>query len=132
MLFNFSLTTNLPLYPAALIPLNTNGVSTSKPVTAAVVITTPQAIALADAKKGVNMFQMDSINVPVLGVVENMAYFTSPESPNNKHYLFGKEGGKNLSFDLEVPFLGEVPLIQSIREAGDIGRPASLLSLIHI
>ena len=95
-------------------------------VTGSVIVSTPQNVALIDARKGVAMFKQQNINVPVLGIIENMAYFTSPESPNNKHYLFGKEGGKNLSFDLEVPFLGEVPLIQSIREAGDIGRPASL------
>lgn len=96
------------------------------PVTGAVVVSTPQEVALADAKKGVAMFQQDSINVPVLGIVENMAYFTPAELPENKYYIFGKEGAKHLSEDLEVPFLGEIPLVQSIREAGDVGRPAAL------
>jgi ATP-binding protein involved in chromosome partitioning len=96
------------------------------PITGSVVVSTPQNVALADAKKGVAMFQQDSINVPVLGIVENMAYFTPAELPENKYYIFGKEGAKNLAEDLEVPFLGEVPLVQSIREAGDIGRPAAL------
>jgi len=98
----------------------------SLPITGAVVVSTPQAVALADAKKGVSMFMSDSINVPVLGIIENMAYFTPEELPNNKYYIFGKEGAKNLAEDLQVPFLGEVPLVQSIREAGDYGRPAAL------
>jgi ATP-binding protein involved in chromosome partitioning len=107
----------------------------SLPITGAVVVSTPQAVALADAKKGVSMFLSDSINVPVLGIIENMAYFTPEDSsdseqakqlPNNKYYIFGKEGAKNLAEDLQVPFLGEVPLVQSIREAGDYGRPAAL------
>ncbi|WP_333878750.1 Mrp/NBP35 family ATP-binding protein [Flavobacterium sp.] len=98
----------------------------SLPITGAVVVSTPQAVALADAKKGVSMFQSDSINVPVLGIIENMAYFTPEELPNNKYYIFGKEGAKNLAADLNVPFLGEVPLVQSIREAGDYGRPVAL------
>lgn len=98
----------------------------SLPITGAVVVSTPQHVALADAKKGVAMFQQDSINVPVLGIIENMAYFTPDELPNNKYYIFGKEGAKNLATDLKVPFLGELPLIQSIREAGDVGRPAAL------
>lgn len=98
----------------------------SMPVTGAVVVSTPQEVALADAKKGVAMFQQDSINVPVLGIVENMAYFTPAELPENKYYIFGKEGAKNLAQDLDVPFLGEIPLVQSIREAGDVGRPAAL------
>lgn len=96
------------------------------PVTGAVVVSTPQEVALADARKGVAMFQQDSINVPVLGIVENMAYFTPAELPDNKYYIFGKEGAKNLAIDLKVPFLGEIPLVQSIREAGDVGRPAAL------
>lgn len=96
------------------------------PVTGAVVVSTPQEVALADARKGVAMFQQDSINVPVLGIVENMAHFTPAELPDHKYYIFGKEGAKNLSEDLEVPFLGEIPLVQSIREAGDVGRPAAL------
>ncbi|NRD19160.1 Mrp/NBP35 family ATP-binding protein [Winogradskyella eckloniae] len=96
------------------------------PITGAVVVSTPQNVALADAKKGVAMFQQDSINVPVLGIIENMAYFTPEELPENKYYIFGKEGAKHLSEDLKVPFIGEVPIVQSIREAGDIGRPAAL------
>ncbi|WP_298118627.1 Mrp/NBP35 family ATP-binding protein [Flavobacterium sp.] len=96
------------------------------PITGAVVVSTPQNVALADARKGVSMFQSDAINVPVLGIIENMAYFTPEELPNNKYYIFGKEGAKNLAEDLNVPFLGEVPLVQSIREAGDYGRPAAL------
>lgn len=98
----------------------------SLPITGAVVVSTPQNVALADAKKGVAMFQQESINVPVLGIIENMAYFTPEELPNNKYYIFGKEGAKNLAEDLQVPFLGEIPLVQSIREAGDVGRPAAL------
>ncbi|WP_353103519.1 Mrp/NBP35 family ATP-binding protein, partial [Myroides odoratus] len=98
----------------------------SLPVTGAVVVSTPQAVALADAKKGVSMFNSESINVPVLGIVENMAYFTPEELPNNKYYIFGENGAKNLAADLQVPFLGEVPIVQSIREAGDFGRPAAL------
>tara|TARA_R110002049_G_scaffold302496_4_gene495444 strand:- start:519 stop:1661 length:1143 start_codon:yes stop_codon:yes gene_type:complete len=96
------------------------------PVTGAVVVSTPQEIALADARKGVAMFQQDSINVPVLGIVENMAYFTPEELPENKYYIFGKEGAKHLAEDLKIPFLGEIPLVQSIREAGDVGRPAAM------
>lgn len=96
------------------------------PVTGAVIVSTPQEVALADAKKGVAMFQQDAINVPVLGIVENMAYFTPDELPENKYYIFGKEGAKHLSEDLKVPFLGEIPLVQSIREAGDVGRPAAM------
>ena len=98
----------------------------SVPVTGAVVVSTPQNIALADARKGVNMFQMDSINVPVLGIVENMAYFTPEELPDNKYYIFGKEGVKGLSEQLNIDLLGEIPLVQSVREAADIGRPAVL------
>lgn len=98
----------------------------SLPVTGAVVVSTPQAVALADAKKGVAMFMSEAINVPVLGIIENMAYFTPEELPENKYYIFGKEGARNLSEDLEVPFLGEVPIVQSIREAGDYGRPAAM------
>lgn len=98
----------------------------SLPITGAVVVSTPQAVALADAKKGVSMFMQDNINVPVLGIIENMAYFTPEELPENKYYIFGQEGAKNLAEDLDVPFLGEVPIVQSIREAGDYGRPAAL------
>jgi ATP-binding protein involved in chromosome partitioning len=107
----------------------------SLPITGVVIVSTPQAVALADAKKGVSMFMSEAINVPVLGIIENMAYFTpegSSESeqakqlPENKYYIFGKEGARNLAEDLEVPFLGEVPIVQSIREAGDYGRPAAM------
>ncbi|RXJ52142.1 Mrp/NBP35 family ATP-binding protein [Gelidibacter gilvus] len=98
----------------------------SLPITGAVIVSTPQNVALADAKKGVSMFQQESINVPVLGIIENMAYFTPAELPENKYYIFGKEGARHLAQDLDVPFLGEIPLIQSIREAGDVGRPAAL------
>jgi ATP-binding protein involved in chromosome partitioning len=98
----------------------------SLPITGVVVVSTPQAVALADAKKGVSMFLSEAINVPVLGIIENMAYFTPEEVPNNKYYIFGQEGAKNLSEDLNVPFLGEIPIVQSIREAGDYGRPAAL------
>jgi ATP-binding protein involved in chromosome partitioning len=98
----------------------------SLPITGAVVVSTPQAVALADAKKGVSMFLSEAIKVPVLGIIENMAYFTPDELPNNKYYIFGKEGAKNLADDLQVPLLGELPLVQSIREAGDYGRPAAL------
>ncbi|MGV8993171.1 MAG: P-loop NTPase [Flavobacterium sp.] len=96
------------------------------PITGAVVVSTPQAVALADARKGVSMFMSEAINVPVLGIIENMAYFTPAELPDNKYYIFGQSGARNLAEDLQVPFLGEVPLVQSVREAGDIGRPAAL------
>lgn len=96
------------------------------PVTGAVIVSTPQHIALADARKGVGMFKMESIDVPVLGFVENMAYFTPEELPDNKYYIFGENGVKNLADKMDIPFLGEVPLVQSIREAGDVGRPAAL------
>jgi len=98
----------------------------SLPITGAVVVSTPQKVALADARKGVAMFKQESIDVPVLGIIENMAYFTPEELPENKYYIFGKEGAKNLSEDLNIPFLGEIPLVQSIRESGDIGRPAAM------
>ncbi|MFV8343378.1 P-loop NTPase [Flavobacterium sp. XS2P39] len=98
----------------------------SLPITGVVIVSTPQAVALADAKKGVSMFMSDAINVPVLGIIENMAYFTPEELPGNKYYIFGKEGARNLAEDLDVPFLGEVPIVQSIREAGDYGRPAAM------
>ena len=98
----------------------------SLPLTGSVVVSTPQNVALADARKGVAMFQQENIQVPVLGIIENMAYFTPEELPENKYYIFGKEGAKNLAEDLDIPFLGNVPLVQSIRESGDIGRPAAL------
>jgi len=94
------------------------------PLNGVVVVSTPQNVALADAQKGVGMFQIPSINVPVLGIVENMAYFTPAELPNNKYYIFGKDGAKALAEKLNVPLLGEIPLVQSICEAGDAGRPA--------
>jgi ATP-binding protein involved in chromosome partitioning len=96
------------------------------PVTGGVIVSTPQNIALADARKGVAMFKMPAINVPVLGIVENMSYFTPAELPDHKYYIFGESGARNLAERMEVPFLGEIPLVQSIREAGDVGRPAVL------
>jgi ATP-binding protein involved in chromosome partitioning len=98
----------------------------SLPINGAVVVSTPQNIALADAKKGVAMFQQDSIKVPVLGIVENMAYFTPEELPDNKYYIFGKDGAKHLAEDINTKFLGEIPLVQSIRESGDVGHPVAL------
>lgn len=94
------------------------------PVTGAVIITTPQKVALADATKALSMFKQPQINVPILGVVENMAYFTPDELPEHKYYLFGKEGGEKLSAKYDVPFLGGIPIVQSIRESGDTGYPA--------
>jgi ATP-binding protein involved in chromosome partitioning len=96
------------------------------PVTGAIIVSTPQNIALADAKKGVAMFQQENINVPVLGIVENMSYFTPAELPDNKYYIFGKDGAKNLAEDIDTAFLGEVPLVQSIRESCDVGHPVAL------
>lgn len=96
------------------------------PVTGAIIVTTPQKVALADAIKGLAMFRQPQINVPVLGVVENMAYFTPEELPNNKYYLFGKDGGQKLADKFDVPLLGQIPLVQSIRESGDSGLPAVL------
>ncbi len=96
------------------------------PVTGAVVVTTPQNVAIADVKKSIDMFKNPTINVPVLGIVENMSYFTPEECPDNKYYIFGKDGGKYLADDLGIAFLGEIPLVQSVREAGDFGRPAAL------
>ena len=96
------------------------------PVTGSVIVSTPQNIALADARKGIAMFNQKSINVPVLGIVENMAFFTPNELPEKKYYIFGKDGAKNLSDDMNVKFLGEVPILQSVREASDFGHPASL------
>ena len=101
------------------------------PVTGAVIVSTPQTIALADAKKGVGMFQLDTIQVPVLGLVENMSYFTPDELPDNKYYIFGKDGTKNLADDLNLPLLAEIPLVQGIREAADIGRPVVLQQETH-
>jgi ATP-binding protein involved in chromosome partitioning len=96
------------------------------PLTGAVVVSTPQQVALADAQKAVSMFKMPNINVPVLGIIENMAYFTPEELPDNKYYIFGKDGAKSLAERLQVPLLAEIPLVQGIREAGDAGRPAAL------
>ncbi len=94
------------------------------PVTGVVIVTTPQNVALADAKKAIAMFGQAQINVPIIGLVENMSYFVPEELPDNKYYLFGKEGGKRLADEYEMPFLGQIPLVQSIREGGDIGVPA--------
>ena len=96
------------------------------PVTGAVVVTTPQKVALADAQKGIAMFRQPQINVPILGIVENMAYFTPEELPENKYYLFGQGGGKNLSEKNNVPLIGQIPIVQAIRESGDSGYPAVL------
>lgn len=93
------------------------------PVTGAVIVTTPQDVALADAKKGVAMFGQAQLNIPILGLVENMSYFTPAELPNNKYYIFGKDGGKRLADEYDLPFLGQIPLVQSIREGGDKGQP---------
>ena len=95
-------------------------------LTGAIVVTTPQPIALADARKGVDMFRNDKVNVPVLGLIENMAWFTPAELPENKYYIFGKDGGKRLAEELHVPLLGQIPLVQSIREGGDEGLPIAL------
>lgn len=101
------------------------------PVTGVIVVTTPQDVALADAKKGIAMFGQAQINVPIIGLVENMSYFTPAELPESKYYIFGKEGGKRLAEEYEIPFLGQIPLVQSIREGGDIGVPI-MLSDDHI
>lgn len=96
------------------------------PVTGAVIVTTPQDVALADVIKGVNMFKGKSVDVPVLGLIENMAWFTPEELPDNKYYIFGKEGGKKMAERLEIPLLGQIPIVQSIREGGDEGKPAAI------
>jgi ATP-binding protein involved in chromosome partitioning len=93
------------------------------PVTGVIVVTTPQLVALADAKKGIAMFGQAQLKVPVIGMVENMSYFTPAELPDNKYYIFGKNGGKNLAEEFDIPFLGQIPLVQSIREGGDLGIP---------
>jgi len=93
------------------------------PVTGVIVVTTPQLVALADAKKGIAMFGQAQLKVPVIGMVENMSYFTPAELPNNKYYIFGKNGGKDLAEEFDIPFLGQIPLVQSIREGGDLGIP---------
>lgn len=94
------------------------------PLDGAVIVSTPQEVALADARKGVNMFKLDSIKVPVIGIIENMAWFTPAELPDNRYYIFGRDGAKNLAHGMNVPFLGHIPLVQGVREAGDVGRPA--------
>jgi ATP-binding protein involved in chromosome partitioning len=93
------------------------------PVTGAVIVTTPQDVALADAKKGIAMFGQAQMNIPIIGLVENMSYFTPQELPENKYYIFGKDGGKRLADEYDIPFLGQIPLVQSIREGGDEGVP---------
>jgi ATP-binding protein involved in chromosome partitioning len=99
---------------------------TGAQITGAVIVSTPQNVALTDVRKSITMFQQKGIDVPILGIVENMAYFTPAELPTNKYFIFGKDGAKNLAEELKVPFLGEIPLVQSICEAGDAGRPAVL------
>lgn len=96
------------------------------PVTGVVIVTTPQDVALADAKKGIAMFGQAQISVPIIGLVENMSYFTPEELPDNKYYIFGKDGGKRLADEYDIPFLGQIPLVQSIREGGDKGIPIML------
>jgi len=96
------------------------------PVTGAVIVTTPQDVALADAKKGIAMFGQAQLNVPIIGMVENMSYFTPAELPDNKYYIFGKDGGKRLADEYDLPFLGQIPLVQGIREGGDIGIPVMM------
>jgi ATP-binding protein involved in chromosome partitioning len=98
----------------------------SLPLNGSVVVSTPQKIALADARKGIAMFNQENIQVPVLGIIENMAYFTPSELPDKKYYIFGQNGAENLAIDKKVPFLGAIPLVQSIRESSDVGRPAAL------
>lgn len=94
------------------------------PLDGAIIVSTPQEVALADARKGINMFKLDTINVPVIGLVENMAWFTPAELPDNKYYIFGRDGAKNLAEGMGVALLGQIPLVQSIRESGDVGMPA--------
>ena len=101
------------------------------PVTGVIVVTTPQFIAMADAKKGIAMFGQAQLKVPVIGLVENMSYFTPAELPENKYFIFGKDGGKNLAEEFDIPFLGQIPIVQSIREGGDIGIPV-MVSDDHI
>ena len=101
-------------------------ITQSFPIAGAVIVTTPQKVALADTRKGLQMFRMPGINIPILGVIENMAYFTPAELPENKYYIFGKNGGRALASGFEVPFLGEIPIVQGIMEAGDQGSPIAL------
>jgi ATP-binding protein involved in chromosome partitioning len=97
-------------------------------LTGVIVVTTPQPVALVDARKGVEMFRNEKVNVPILGLIENMAWFTPAELPQNKYYIFGKDGGKALAEELNIPLLGQIPLVQSIREGGDEGIPVVLQS----
>lgn len=101
-------------------------VAQNYPIAGAIIVTTPQQVALADAIKGMAMYQMEGVKVPIIGVVENMAYFTPAELPDNKYYIFGKDGGKRLATDNQVPFLGEIPLVKSVADAGDNGFPIAL------
>jgi ATP-binding protein involved in chromosome partitioning len=104
-------------------------ITQSFPISGAVIVTTPQNVALADTQKGIRMFLMDTIHVPLLGIIENMAYFTPLELPDNKYYIFGKEGGKRLATQFNIPFLGEIPLLKSISDSGDEGNPISLQNI---
>lgn len=101
-------------------------VAQTYPISGAVIVTTPQNVALADAIKGIGMYQMEGINIPILGIIENMSYFTPAELPDNKYYIFGKDGGKRLAEDNKVPFLGEIPLVKAVTDAGDNGFPIIL------
>ena len=96
------------------------------PVTGVAIVSTPQEVALADARKAVNMFAQESIKVPIIGLIENMSYFTPAELPDNKYFIFGKEGGQRLAEEANIPFLGQIPLVQSICESGDNGKPVAL------
>jgi ATP-binding protein involved in chromosome partitioning len=96
------------------------------PVTGAIIVSTPQAVALADARKGISMFKQEKINVPILGLIENMAWFTPDELPDKKYYIFGKDGCKNLAEELKINFLGHIPIVEAIRENGDNGMPSAL------
>ena len=105
-------------------------ISSVVPLTGAVVVTTPQDVALADARKAIAMFQLPSVNIPVLGLIENMSWFIPEELPDNKYYLFGKDGGQKLAAEMNVKLLGQVPLVQSVREGGDMGNPIATGSSI--
>ena len=126
------LSDHLPLLPYFLIdlPPGTSDIHLTMvqtlAITGAVVVSTPQEVALADARKGISMFTGDKVNVPVLGLIENMAWFTPAELPENKYYIFGKEGCKRLAEELNVPLLGQIPIVQSICEGGDQGKPVAL------